>query len=96
MKYTLKISTRADQDLIDIYLYGATVFGIVQAEAYYDELKEHLYDLCDFPFAYVRAYDIKYDYRKSVFKSHSVYYRIADDTVEIMAVIGRQDIELVL
>ncbi|EDZ65316.1 hypothetical protein NOC27_1994 [Nitrosococcus oceani AFC27] len=37
--------------------------------------------------------ELRAGYRRSVCGSDSVYYRIVGETVEIMAIIGRQDLE---
>jgi toxin ParE1/3/4 len=37
--------------------------------------------------------DIREGYRRSVCGVDSIYYRIEGETVEIMAIIGRQDVE---
>jgi toxin ParE1/3/4 len=37
--------------------------------------------------------DISEGYRRSVCGVDSIYYRIEGETVEIMAIIGRQDLE---
>jgi toxin ParE1/3/4 len=39
------------------------------------------------------ATDIREGYRRSVCGSESVYYRIVGETVEIMAIIGRQEVD---
>ena len=96
MKYELKLTSIADQQVLNIYIFGAEHFGVVQAEKYYDGLMGHIDDICDNPFAYVRSDDIKPEHRRSVYKSHSIYYRVSGDLVEVMAVIGRQDFAKVL
>lgn len=92
MNYSLKFTKDADQQILDIYLFGAEQFGVVRAEAYYDGLMEHMYRLCENPFAYVRVPDLKRVHRRSVYKRHTIYYRVEENLVEIIAVIGRQDV----
>lgn len=43
MKYTL--TRQAEEDLIQIYLYGLQVFGPSQAEIYHESLEKHLLGL---------------------------------------------------
>ncbi|WP_395173531.1 type II toxin-antitoxin system RelE/ParE family toxin [Roseibium alexandrii] len=89
-RYRLKISASADRDLTAIYEYGFTRWGEERADIYYDELTQHLRQLCDNPFLYAAVDDIRPGYRRSVCGVHSVYYRVTVDAVEVMAVIGRQ------
>lgn len=38
----LQFSVQAEEDLIGIYVYGATQFGVEQAERYYADLQDTL------------------------------------------------------
>ncbi|WP_298959425.1 type II toxin-antitoxin system RelE/ParE family toxin [uncultured Roseibium sp.] len=90
-KYRLKLSASADRDLTAIYDYGFIQWGEERADLYYDALIDHLDQLCDNPFLYAAVDDIRPGYRRSIFRAHTVYYKVNDTAVEIMAVIGRQD-----
>lgn len=92
-RYKLKISTVADGDLNAIYEYGFRQWGEAQADIYFNALIDHFNDLCENPFLYAAIDYIRVGYRRSVCGVHSVYYRINDDHVEVMAVIGQQDIK---
>jgi toxin ParE1/3/4 len=89
--YNLKISAGADSDLDLIYEYGFRQWGEEKADIYYDGLINHFSQLCDNPFIYAAVDEIRVGYRRSVCGMHSVYYRITNDDVEIMAIIGKQD-----
>ena len=91
-QYSLRISNIADADLASIYEYGFRQWGEWQADQYYDALISHLDQLCANPFLYAAVDHIRPGYRRSVCGSHSIYYRLNERTVEVMAVIGRQDI----
>jgi toxin ParE1/3/4 len=91
--YKLKISNVADGDLDAIYEYGFRQWGETQADRYYDDLLSHFEDLLKNPFLYASVDDIRPGYRRSLCGAHSIYYRITGEFVEIMAVIGRQDID---
>ena len=93
VRYNLKLSSDADQDLSLIYEYGFKTWGEDRADNYYDALIEHFDHLCENPFLYAAIDEIRIGYRRSVCGSHSIYYRIADYTVEVMAVISRQNLE---
>lgn len=89
--YKLRISIFAEQDLIDMYLSGTQRWGKQQAVLYYNLLCEHLESLCENPFLYPSVDDIRKGYRRSVFRRHAVYYKLGEDTIDIMGVLGRQD-----
>lgn len=91
-KYKLLISSVADRHLSGIYEYGVLQWGERQADEYYDVLLSHFELLCENPFLYTAVDDIRPGYRRSVCKAHSVYYRVLGGRIEIMAVLGQQDI----
>jgi toxin ParE1/3/4 len=64
-----------------------------QANTYYDAFIQHFEELADNSLMHPAVDDIRQGYRRSVCGSDNVYYRIAGQTVEIMAVIGQQDVE---
>lgn len=86
-----KISPAADNDLENIWFYGLGRFGVEQADKYYHELMFHFDDLAENPLSYQTVGHIREGYRRSVFGVHSVFYKISDDSIEIMRIIGRQD-----
>ncbi|MEQ5808187.1 type II toxin-antitoxin system RelE/ParE family toxin [Alteromonas sp. NFXS44] len=88
-----KISNKAEKDIRGIYLYGFQRFGEARADAYYKALFERIEQIATHPYRYPKATDIRQGYRKSVIAIETIYYRIAGkDTVEIMAVLRRQNI----
>lgn len=90
-RYKLRLSAAADDDLDKIYEYGILQWGERQADRYFDQLVAHLDQLANNPFLYAAIDDIRPGYRRSVCGSHSVYYRVRDDRVEVMAIIGGQE-----
>ncbi len=89
-KKVYRLSLEAEEDLIRIYRYGVSKYGMQQATRYYYGLIEHFERIADNPYQFALATHIKPDYRSCVFKADTIYYLIADP-VEIMAIIGRQD-----
>ena len=85
-----KLSETAEADLIRIYRWGFEQFGQTQADQYFAAFFDHFEQLAEQPLAHP-ATDIREGYRRSVCGSDSVYYRIRNGTVEIMAIIGAQD-----
>jgi len=49
--------------------------------------------LAEQPYLYQAVDDIREGYRRSVCGVDSIYYRVDGDTVEIMSIIGQQDLE---
>ena len=88
-----RLSDQADADLARIYQWGVRTHGVEQADAYFLQLIERFQQIADKPLMYPAADGVRKGYRRSVCGRDSIYYRITEDTVEIMAVIGRQDIE---
>ena len=92
LKLTMYIlSKEAAEDLTQIANYGDQQFGNEQSDKYRDKLKSHFIELSDHPLHYQAVDHIRKGYRRSVCGSHAIYYRIQNETVEIMRVLGRQD-----
>lgn len=91
-----KLSNQAKEDLIRIYHYGVKKIGMTQAEIYYDSFFEHFDIIAKQPFSFESVHFIREGYRRCVCGADSIYYRINDDIVEIMAIVGRQDLESIL
>lgn len=87
-----KISPGAEDDLYRIWSYGARKFGEAQADKYYRALFTHFEIIANNPYLFPSVDYIRKGYRRCVTGVDSIYYRINMDTVEIMAIIGRQDI----
>jgi toxin ParE1/3/4 len=88
-----RISETAKADLRRIYRSGVRQYGEAQADRYYDAFFERFELLAEQPYLYQAVDDIREGYRRSVCGVDSIYYRVDDDTVEIMSIIGQQDLE---
>ncbi len=86
-KYRLIISAEADHDLGSLYEEGYRKWGEEQADEYYDALLTHFDVLCDNPYLFRAVEEIRKGYRRSVCGKHSIFYRIVNDTIEIMALV---------
>ena len=91
-----RLSNEAKEDLIRIHHYGVKKFGIAQADKYFDTFFEYFDIIAQRPFSFESVDYIKKGYRRCVCGVDSIYYRIEDGTVEIMAIIGRQDLNSAL
>jgi toxin ParE1/3/4 len=91
-----KLSNEAREDLIRIHQYGVEKFGMAQADKYYHTLFEHFDIITQQPFSFESIDYIRKGYRRCVCGSDSIYYRISNGIVEIMAIVGRQDLLKIL
>lgn len=91
-----KISNTAKEDLIRIHHYGVKKFGIAQADAYFDTFFKYFDLISQNPYSYESVDYIKKGYRRCVCGPDSIFYRINQNTVEIMTIIGRQDQKTIL
>jgi toxin ParE1/3/4 len=87
--YTL--AEEADQDFEAIFEYGLDTFGKKAAMDHQNNLIRHFEDLAKFPLHYQAVDHIRKDYRRSVCGVHTIFYRIDDDHITIIRILGRQD-----
>ena len=87
-----KLCIAAKEDLIRIHQYGIKKFGMAQADKYFDTLFEYFDVIAQSHYSFESVDEIKSGYRRCVFGIDSIYYKINDDSVEIIAIIGRQDL----
>jgi len=91
-----KLSNVAKEDLIRIHRYGVKKFGMIQADLYFESFFKYFDIIAQRPFSFESVDFIKNGYRRCVCGSDSIYYKINNDTVEIMAILGRQDLKNIL
>jgi toxin ParE1/3/4 len=91
-----RLSNEAKEDLIRIHHYGVEKFGLTQADKYFNSFFECFELITRQPFSFESVDYIKKGYRRCVWGVDSIYYTINIDTVEIMAIIGRQDLNNIL
>ncbi|MFW6370696.1 MAG: type II toxin-antitoxin system RelE/ParE family toxin [Bacteroidota bacterium] len=91
-----KISNSAKEDLIRIHRYGVKKLGTIQADKYFNTFFEYFEIIAQRPYSFESVDYIKNGYRRCSCGSDSIYYRIPDNVVEIMAIIGMQDLNNIL
>ncbi len=91
-----KLSNVVKEDLIRIHHYGVKKFGMVQADKYFDSLFGYFDIIAQRPFSFESVDNIKTGYRRCVCGSDSIYFKVNNDVVEIMAIIGKQDLNNIL
>lgn len=87
-----KLSNIAKEDLIRIHHYGIRKFGVTQADKYFESFFEYFDNIAQNPVSFESVDYIKKGYRRCVCGSDSIYYRIQNNQVEIMTIIGQQDL----
>jgi len=91
-----RLSNEAKEDLIRIHHYGVKKFDIAQADKYFETFFEYFDVIAQSPYSFESVDHIKMGYRRCVCGVDSIYYRINDEVVEIMSIIGRQDLNNIL
>lgn len=87
-----RLSRRADDDLLDIYVTGIGRFGVEQSETFAAGLKRAFAFLADFPRAARERLEIDPPVRAYPYKSHLIVYVIEDDDILTIRIAhGRQD-----
>lgn len=89
----LRLSAAAAADLEEIATYGFETFGPEQTLRYRDGLKIRLAQIAQNPLLFQAVDEIRPGYRRSVYESHAIYYRIDDHGgVLVVRILGRQDV----
>jgi len=89
-----KLAESAKEDLIQIYEYGFHKFGEQQADKYFERFFQYFDTIAQRPYSFESVDYIKLGYRKCPCGVDTIFYKINEDQiVEIMAIIGRQEIE---
>ena len=91
-----RLSNEAKEDLIRIHQYGVRKFGMSQADKYYNSFFEYFNIIAQRPLSFESVDYIKAGYPRCVCGSDSIYYKVNGDTVEIMAIVGMQDLKNIL
>ena len=90
--HQLVIAPAAKNDLKDIYKYGLRHWGQAQSESYLSNLKTQFWLLTEQPLVGTERSDLLPDTRSLPIESHTLFYRVTANRVEIIRVLhGRQD-----
>ena len=87
-----KINVQAEEDLNRIWRRGVRDFGEEQADKYYFAFFTRFEAIADNPNLYP-AVEREEGYRRSVCGVDSIYYLVNHEGVEIMRILGQQDID---
>ena len=79
---------KAEEDLIDIWMYSFEQWGIVQADQYIDRLDNSIKTIAANPDIGTACDSVRRGYRQLHVKKHYIFYRYTVDTVFIIRVLG--------
>jgi toxin ParE1/3/4 len=91
-----RLSNAAKEDLIRIHHYGIGRFGVIQADKYFNAFFDYFEIIAERPYSFESVDYIRKGYRRCPYGSDTIYFRITDNVVEIMAIIGMQDLNNLL
>lgn len=87
-----RLGGRAEQDLMDIWLYTEERWGPAQADAYLDAIALGVQRLVEHPEAGTKRDSVRDGYRVLFIQQHAVYYRLTPTGVHVVRVLhGRMD-----
>ncbi|MCX2680669.1 type II toxin-antitoxin system RelE/ParE family toxin [Galbibacter sp. EGI 63066] len=87
MKYVL--TRQAEEDLIQIYLYGLSRFGVSQAEKYHNSFEKAFKRIAKNPEMFPKAFHIRKRYQYCVHVSHTIFFTV-ENSIRIVRIIGKQ------
>ncbi|MBK6738010.1 MAG: type II toxin-antitoxin system RelE/ParE family toxin [Haliea sp.] len=87
-----ELTYAADQDFENIFEFGLDTFGVDQAFKYQNGMMQRFAKLAEQPKLYPTVDHIRAGYRRSVYGSHSIYYRIESQGIVIVRILGQQDL----
>ena len=94
MKLPFVISKKAVTDLEEIWLYTFENWSISQADRYYNLIFDEINFICKNSTAGKSMEHIRKGYRASKVKSHLIFYRVTNNTIEVIRILHeRMDIE---
>lgn len=88
-----RLSNTAKEDLIRIHQYGTQKFGTRQADLYFEAFFTAFDRIAERPFSFEAVDFIKEGYRRCVSGADTIYFRVVDESAEIITIIGKQDLE---
>jgi toxin ParE1/3/4 len=86
------LSNIAKEDLMRIYQYGEKQFGTKQADKYFESFFLHFDRISENLLSFESVDFIRPGYRRCVCGVDSIFFKMNENVVEIMTIIGRQDL----
>ena len=91
-----RLSNEAKNDLIRIHQFGVKKFGLTQADKYIEAFFEYFDIIAERPYSFESVDYLKIGYRRCVCGVDSIFFKVNGEVVEIMAIVGRQDLDNIL
>jgi len=91
-----RLSNEAKEDLIRIHYYGVKKFGMSQDDKYFDSFFDHFEIIAEQPFSFKTVDHIRKDYRRCVCGVDNIYFKVNGNIVDIIGIVGRQDLNEIL
>ena len=86
-----ELAKAADRDFENIFNYGIDTFGLVQALNYQNGITKRFEELAEQPKLYAIVDHILAGYRRRVYQSHSIYYKVEPTRIFIVRILGQHD-----
>ncbi len=83
-------SAQSEKDFIDIWLYSFKKWNVEQADKYLDKMNAAISLIADNPNIGINSDDIRNGYQKFKVNRHFIWYRINNDTIEIIRILGEE------
>ncbi|WP_419811660.1 type II toxin-antitoxin system RelE/ParE family toxin [Bacterioplanoides sp.] len=80
--------TKAEEDLINIWLYSMERWGVIQADHYLDQLNTALISISANPEIGTDCSNIRTGYRRLHIRRHLIFYRIHSHYIAIIRILG--------
>ncbi len=88
------ISRKAIANLEDIYRYTARTWSVAHADRYYKLIFDEVNHICRHPDGGRDMSHVRKAYRASKVKSHLIFYRVHNETIEIIRILHeRMDVK---
>jgi toxin ParE1/3/4 len=91
--YKYHLSFEAEEDVIRIYSFGIEQFGITQANKYYEMLFDCFEKIASNPYLFPVVFKYNYAERYCVCGVDTIYYNINDNDIQIITIVGRQELK---
>ena len=86
-----KLSKVAKEDLMRIHEYGTRNFGAARAEKYFFAFFDRFEEIAQRPYSFEDVSYIASGYRRCVSGVDTIYFRVENESIEIMTITGRQE-----
>lgn len=91
------LSQDADEDFERLFEYCIDNFGVKKAKSYSNGMKTRFIEIAQNPYRWQAVDYIRPNYRRSVYRNHSIYYVIENEkSIRIVRILGREDIAISL